>query len=129
MSFCINVQHIFADLKTHIMDVKIISQNEVGKTFEFSQEGEESVILFLNKAFDEDSDAHFLVVSIKYIPILDVGNIQYPIKFDTEELRNWSFDNEANEKWAESFLLQIIDNIIFNRNNKEINDNKIENNN
>jgi hypothetical protein len=97
------------------MEVKIVSQNEVGKTFEIKSEVSGDVTMFVNKAFDEDSDAHFLVVSIRELPLLNVANIQYPIKFDTEEGRNYAFDNEVNESWASFFLTQIENNIIESR--------------
>jgi len=104
------------------MEVKIVSQNEVGKTFEIKSEVSGDVTMFVNKAFDEDSDAHFLVVSIRELPLLGVANIQYPIKFDTEEQRNDAFINEANEEWVSFFLPQLENNIITSRN-------PIENNN
>ena len=99
------------------MEVKIISQNEVGKTFEFTSEDYAGVTLVVNKAFDDDSDAHFLVAAIPEIPILGIANIQYPIKFDTEEQRNAAFDDELNEAWALSFLSQLANSIIENRQN------------
>jgi hypothetical protein len=103
------------------MEVKLVSQNEVGKTFEVKSEVSGEFTMFLNKAFDEDSDAHFLVVAIRELPLLGIANIQYPIKFDTEEQRNDAFINEANEEWVSFFLPQLENNIITSRNPVENN--------
>ena len=109
------------------MDVKIVSQNEVGKTFEIKSEVSGDITMFVNKAFDEDSDAHFLVVAIRELPLLNVANIQYPIKFDNEEVRNYAFDNEVTESWVKGFLPQIEESIINGKksdtNNSDVNNN------
>lgn len=96
------------------MEVKLSANNEITKTFEVISDVSGELSIFVSKAFDEDSDAHFLVISIPELPKLKVLKIQFPIKFDNEKDRDAAFDTELNEKWVESILTQIEDSIINN---------------
>ncbi len=68
----------------------------------------------MSKAYDEDSDKHFLISSVKEIPELKVQQIQYPIIFDTEYERNSYFD-DLDVNSAKDFLERLIEQIKGNQ--------------
>jgi hypothetical protein len=94
-------------------DTTLESQNEFTKKFKYNE-----IELYVSKAFDEESDAHFLVNSIPKIEDLGVANIQLPIAFESEEERNRVFDGlDVNE--AKSFLDALIEQIKQQKENLE----------
>ena len=94
-------------------DTTLESQNEFTKKFKYNE-----IELYVSKAFDEESDRHFLVNSIPKIEDLGVANIQLPIVFESEEERNKVFDGlDVNE--AKSFLDALIEQIKQQKENLE----------
>jgi len=68
--------------------VKLVSENEFTKHYKYE---EKEIDCYLSKAYDEETDKHFLVASIPKIPQLNAMHIQYPMAFDTEQERNQFF--------------------------------------
>lgn len=67
---------------------QVISENNFTKAYFYN-----GVQIFISKAFDEDSDKHFLVHSIPLIPELNVHHLQFPIEFESEAQRDEQFDS------------------------------------
>jgi len=70
--------------------VKLVSENEFTKHHRYE---EKEIDCYLSKAYDEETDKHFLVVSIPKIAELNAMHIQYPMVFDTENERDEFFKN------------------------------------
>lgn len=83
-------------------DITLVSENEFTKIFKYNE-----IELYVSKAYDEESDRHFLVASIPKIEELNVGNIQQPLVFDSEPTRDKSFDN-LDVNVAKRFLDDVI---------------------
>ena len=79
---------------------KLKSENDFTKVYVNEEMGVE---MYISKAFDEDSDKHYLVASIPEIKEFSVHKVQLPLEFETEELRDQSFQNFDGDK-----LLQLI---------------------
>lgn len=97
--------------------IKKISENEFTKAYSYERE-KGTIEMYVSKAYDEDTDKHFLVANIVSIPELNVERIQYPISFETENNRDYALENEVNELWVEVFLDNIIDYIKNQKNEK-----------
>lgn len=68
--------------------MELLSDNGITKTFK-----QEDVDIFFSKAFDEESNVHFCVISIPEIKQLSVQGIQFPFAFDSEADRDSYFLN------------------------------------
>ena len=93
---------------------KLESQNEVQKIFK-----SHDVDIYVGKAYDEDSNKHFLIFSIPVIPEAGIQHIQYPFVFDTEKERDEVFVH-IDEKYASDFLDKLITQIEENK--KQVSD-------
>ena len=82
--------------------VELVSENEFTKVFKVND-----MDLFVSKAFDAETDKHYLVNGIPVIPELNVSEIQYPILFETEELRDEAF-SEVNIHYAKAFVRDLV---------------------
>ena len=88
------------------MNVKAVSENEFTKAFTYK----ENVELFFSKAYDEDSDKHFIILSIPKIEEVEAAQINYPFSFETELERDNFFKN-FELGWVEQFIEDIIQHI------------------
>ena len=70
--------------------VKIVSENEFTKHYNYE---EKEINCYLSKAYDEETDKHFLVVSIPKIQELNASHIQFPMGFENEAERNEYFES------------------------------------
>ena len=86
-------------------DISLESENEFTKIFKYRD-----IELFMSKAYDEETDKHFLVASIPEISELQVQTIQLPILYDSELERDESFKN-LDTTQAKTFLDNIIEQI------------------
>lgn len=86
-------------------DISLVSENEFTKIFKYND-----IDLYISKAYDDESDRHFLVASIPKIEELNVGNIQQPFVFENEEARDESFKN-LDINVAKGFLDSVIEEI------------------
>lgn len=85
------------------MNVKVVSESEFTKAFTYK----ENVELFFSKAYDEDSDKHFILLSIPVIEEVEAGQINYPFGFDSEAQRDEFFKN-FELGWVEQLIQDII---------------------
>jgi hypothetical protein len=83
-------------------DTMLVAKNEFSKTFKIKD-----VDLYLAKAYDDETNTHFLVVSIPHISETSTTQIQYPINFATEVERD-----EAFVKFDISFAKTFVDDLI-----------------
>ena len=86
---------------------KLIEANDFSKSFEYSD-----TKLFIVKAFDEETDKHFVVLSVPEILEVNANNVQFPVSFDSEKERDDAF-YEMDEEYAEKVILDIIAEIKF----------------
>ena len=84
--------------------VKLISENEFTKHHRYE---EKEIDCYLSKAYDEETEKHFLVASIPRIPELNAMHIQYPMVFDTQEERDEFFKNYNALDFLEYLLEQM----------------------
>lgn len=87
---------------------QLIEKNEFSRTY---RKGD--IVVYVAKAYDEESKIHFVVISIPEIPHLGVLKLQLPINFDYEPMRDAfieTFDCDV-------FLKELEERIISNRNN------------
>lgn len=81
---------------------KLIEANDFSKSFEYGD-----VKLFIGKAFDEETDKHFVILSIPDIAEVNAHNVQFPVQFNTEKERDDAF-YEMDEQYAEVVIGEII---------------------
>jgi hypothetical protein len=98
---------------------KIESQNEVQKIFK-----SHDVDVYVGKAFDEETDKHFLIFSIPVIPEANVQHIQFPYIFETEKERDEVFTH-LEENYISEFVEKLITQI--NENKKQADEGNIQN--
>jgi hypothetical protein len=98
---------------------KIESQNEVQKIFK-----SHDVDVYVGKAFDEETDKHFLIFSIPIIPEANVQHIQFPYIFETEKERDEVFTH-LEENYISEFVEKLITQI--NENKKQADEGNIQN--
>lgn len=87
---------------------QLIEKNEFSRTY---RKGD--IVVYVAKAYDEESKIHFVVISIPEIPHLGVLKLQLPINFEFEPMRDAfieTFDCDV-------FLKELEERIISNRNN------------
>jgi len=82
--------------------LEVISENEFTKAFRYN-----NIEMYVSKAYDEDSDKHFLINSIPRIPDVNVEAIQYPMVFENERQRNDTFA-ELDMFLAKNFIDSLI---------------------
>ena len=100
-------------------EFKLESENDVQKIFK-----SEDIDVYVGKAFDEESDKHFLIFSIPVIPEANVQHIQYPYVFDTEKQRDEIFTH-LEHKYISDFTEKLISQI--RENNKKVDEGNIQN--
>jgi hypothetical protein len=93
---------------------KIDSQNDVQKIFK-----SHDVDVYVGKAFDDETNKHFLIFSIPVIPEANVQHIQFPYVFDTEKERDDVFVN-LDDKYITVFVEKLIGQIEENK--KQVSD-------
>ena len=81
---------------------KLIEANDFSKSFEYSD-----TKLFIVKAFDEETDKHFVVLSVPEILEVNANNVQFPVSFDSEKERDDAF-YEMDEQYAEVVIGEIV---------------------
>lgn len=77
---------------------KLVSESKFTKHFELND-----IQLFIHKAYDEDSDKHFITPCIPFIEELNVHDLKDALVFENEADRDISFDH-FNLDFAEYYL-------------------------
>jgi ribosome-associated toxin RatA of RatAB toxin-antitoxin module len=85
------------------------AENEVQKIFKSLDTD-----VFIGKAFDEDTNKHFIVFSIPLLAEVNVQHIQYPFQFDTEVERDDVFKN-INMEYVSGFIDKLVNQIKENQ--------------
>jgi hypothetical protein len=78
--------------------------------------------VFIGKAFDEETDKHFIVFSIPLLAEVNVQHIQYPFQFDTEVERDDVFQN-INMEYVSEFIDKLVNQI--KENQKKVNEDNL----
>lgn len=86
------------------MQVTLVANNNITKTFKAISKVGGEIDVFITKAFDDESSTHFIIINIPTIPALNVNEIQLPVSFESEEIRNNSFDEQVTEGWIEKTI-------------------------
>jgi len=90
---------------------ELLDKNEFSKTYRRG-----AVSIYIAKAYDEDSQKHFVVISIPEIAHLNVSKLQLPITFDFLEQRDLFFDGFEPDNFMPLLEQKIIDNRIISEN-------------
>ena len=98
---------------------KIESENDVQKIFK-----SQDVDVYVGKAFDEETNKHFLIFSIPVIPEVNVQHIQFPYIFETEKERDEVFTH-LEENYIAEFVAKLLTQI--NENKKQTDEGNIQN--
>ena len=85
-----------------------LSENEFTKHHKYE---EKDIDCYLSKAYDEETEKHFLIASIPRIPELNAMHIQYPMVFDNEAERNQFYDDYNPLDFLEFLLAQMTEQI------------------
>lgn len=98
---------------------KLESENDVQKIFKSND-----VDVYVGKAFDEETNKHFLIFSIPLIPEANVQHIQFPYIFETEKERDEVFTH-LEENYISEFVEKLITQI--NENKKQADEGNLQN--
>jgi len=98
---------------------KLESENDVQKIFK-----SHDIDVYVGKAFDDETNKHFLIFSIPVIPEANVQHIQYPYVFDTEKERDEVFAH-LEDNYISDFVDKLITQI--NENKKKTDEGNIQN--
>ena len=91
--------------------VVLESQNENTKIFNFN---DKEVMLYISRAYDEETDRHFLTYDIPEISALNVQKISDLKEFESSEVRDLLFES-IDEKWVEFYIKKLIIHINQNK--------------
>jgi len=72
---------------------------------------EQDVDFFVNKAFDEETKTHALLIYIPNIPSHNILAVQQPLFYTTEEHRDEVYKNNVDEEFVNLFWDNLIDKI------------------
>lgn len=67
---------------------KLVSESKFSKHFEL-----DNINLYIHKAFDEDSNKHFIIPCIPTIEELNINDLKDSLVFENEEERDGAFEN------------------------------------
>lgn len=85
-----------------LYNFKLESENEFTKVF---VDGDTKI--YLSKAYDEDTDKHYLLALIPHISEVNASDIKYPFPFDTSEERDNEFAN-FDEATTNQFMRNLV---------------------
>jgi hypothetical protein len=91
--------------------VVLESENENTKIFNFN---DKEIMLYISRAYDEETDRHFLTYDIPEISALNVQKISDLKEFESSEVRDLLFES-IDEKWVEFYIKKLIIHINQNK--------------
>ena len=91
--------------------VVLESQNENTKIYNFN---DKEIMLYISRAYDEETDRHFLTYDIPEISALNVQKISDLKEFESSEVRDLLFES-IDEKWVEFYIKKLIIHINQNK--------------
>ncbi len=77
---------------------------------------EEGLDFFINKAYDEESNTHCLLIYIPKLPEYNIEHVQQPLGYDNEQERDRVYTENMNEDFVNEFYKVLIDKIKANKN-------------
>lgn len=72
---------------------------------------EDDVDFFVNKAFDEDSKKHALLIYIPQIPQYNILHLQQPLFYESEEERDKIYKENMNDEFVNIWWSNLIEHI------------------
>lgn len=97
--------------------VVLESQNENTKIFNFN---DKEVMLYISRAYDEETQKHFLTYDIPEIASLNVQKISDLKEFESAEVRDFLFSS-IDEQWVEMYIKKLVIHIQKNKSKPEEN--------
>ena len=76
---------------------------------------EDDLDFFINKAFDEDSKKHALLIYIPKIPQFNILHLQQPLFYESEQERDKIYKENMNEDFVNIWWANLIDHITKQR--------------
>lgn len=99
--------------------VVLESQNENTKIYNFN---DKEIMLYISRAYDEETNRHFLTYDIPEIASLNVQKISDLKEFESSEVRDMLFKS-IDEKYAEIYIKKLV--IHINENKAKVEENNI----
>ena len=72
---------------------------------------EDNLDFFVNKAYDEETDTHCLLVYIPNLPQYNIKQVQNPVGYPSEADRDRAYTENINDEFANNFYKLICDKI------------------
>lgn len=94
--------------------VELVSENEFSKIF-----NSEGIEVYMHKAFDEDSNKHYIIAGIPEIKEVNASAINYPFEFETSDERDNAFN--IFDTYDVAILLDYLVNFITEQKEKQEN--------
>ena len=80
---------------------------------------EEDVDFFINKAYDEETDKHALLIYIPKIPANNILHLQQPLFYDNEAERDRIYSENMDDEFVNAWWGTLINQIEEQRKNQE----------
>jgi hypothetical protein len=80
---------------------------------------EEDVDFFINKAYDEETDKHALLIYIPKIPAYNILHVQQPLFYDNEAERDRIYSENMDDEFVNAWWGTLINQIEEQRKNQE----------
>jgi hypothetical protein len=78
---------------------------------------EEGLDFFINKAFDEETNTHCLLIYLPSIPEYNIQHVQQPLGYESEQERDRVYTENMDEDFVNDFYKLLIDQIKANKRN------------
>lgn len=76
---------------------------------------EEDIDFFVNKAYDEETDTHALLIYVPKIPEYNILHVQQPLFYQDEAERDRIYKENINEDFVNAFWENLINKIKANK--------------
>ena len=75
---------------------------------------------FINKAYDEETNTHCLLVYLPSLPEYNIHHVQQPIAYESEQERDRVYLENMDEDFVNSFYEALVIQIKENKNQNEL---------
>jgi len=83
-------------------DPHFVTGNEFKATFEWNE-----LVVSIIKAFDEETDSHYIIAYVPEIKELNVSQIQFPMLFQNQQQRDFEYDDFCVEDFMNHLISEI----------------------
>jgi hypothetical protein len=80
---------------------------------------EEGTDLFVNKAYDEETNTHCLLIFMPSFPKYNLLGIQQPLAYESEQQRDEFYTHGVNDEFANTFIKNLSEHVENSRKNAE----------